>query len=210
MLPSLVTWLFFFWRESFCPSLASLVNRHKQMPSESSVIWCLHSKAHTRVPPRHTDAGGLSCGADLLLIVFLPTSVSKTFKQMFHTTRLISVWWCQMGDGAVLHLHMSFLFFIFPLCSGWGLVGWLKILWFSRDSEIYLSNLGVCVCVSLVNGCSCTCMIKIELKLERECISKNRKEKNALLKGWSQWWITYSIRGQKWPYKTKKTFFFFN
>lgn len=158
--------------------------------------------------PRHTDAGGLSCGADLLLIVFLPTSVSKTFKQMFHTTRLISVWWCQMGDGAVLHLHMSFLFFIFPLCSGWGLVGWLKILWFSRDSEIYLSNLGVCVCVSLVNGCSCTCMIKIELKLERECISKNRKEKNALLKGWSQWWITYSIRGQKWPYKTKKTFFF--
>lgn len=62
--------------------------------------------------PRHIDAGGLFCGADALLIVFPPTSVSKTFKQVFHTTRLISIWWCQMG--AVLHLQVSLLSFISP------------------------------------------------------------------------------------------------
>lgn len=109
-------------------------------------------------------------------------------------------------DGAILHFTHVILILLFHsllrLRSGW-----LKILLFSRDSEIYLSNLGVCVCFCLVNRSSCTCMMKIKLKPELECNWKNHKQKYALLNGWSERLIIYSNRCQKWSQKTKKAMF---
>lgn len=137
--PSLGRWLFCFWRESFCVF-------GKSAPTDAKgIISNLMFAVKSTHQPRHTEReADYPRGADALLIVFLITSVSETLKQMFYKT----VWWCQMEDGDVLHLHPSCVSFLSPLCSGWGLLGWLNILWFSRASEIYLSNLGECVCVS--------------------------------------------------------------
>lgn len=136
-------------RESFCPSLASLVNRHKQMPSESSVIWCLQSKAHTS--PATLTPGDYPEEQMLCWLFFYPHLYPRHLDRCFTQQGWFPSDGVGWGDGGVPHLHMSFLSFSFPLCSGWGLVGWLKILWFSRDSEIYLSNLEL-VCLWWVDA----------------------------------------------------------
>lgn len=61
--------------------------------------------------------GGLTRWADAGLIVLLPTSVTKTFEQMFHATALIigCVWWSMMH----FYIHKSHFPVYFSLL--WGL-----------------------------------------------------------------------------------------